>query len=268
MKTFYAAPVDQLLTLGKADSGDWPDYIGLGLRGEQIPELIRMVRDEELTTGGTNSTEIWAGVHAWRTLGQLRAESAIDPLGERLAESNLDDDWELQELPIVLAMMGPIATSKLVEVLEDVLADAWARSAAIEGLTKIARDHPQTRDEIVEALMRRLRDLESEDEDVVTAAVNGLANLKATEAAPLIEQAFASDKVDIWLRGDWEDVQIDMGLLDKRKTPRPSYKASSLWGNAATLPPDDRRAKAKSKKSDKAKRKAAKESSKRNRKRK
>lgn len=267
----YAPPVDQLLTLGEAEMGVWPDYLGLGLHEEHCRELIRMATDESLAHAGRGSTELWAGVHAWRTLGQLRAESAIESLGNRLAESDIDDDWELQELPIVLAMMGPVAISKLIEVLEDSLADPWARASAVEGLVKVAVDHPQTREEIIEALMRRLRNVDSEVEEVITSVVSGLADLKATEAAPLMEQAFEADKVDTWLRGDWEDVQIDMGLLDQRKTPRPIYEVSPLRGNSPSMPPLqplDHRAKNKAKELAKAKRKSAKESRKRNRKRK
>jgi len=36
-------------------------------------------------------------------------------------------------------------------------------------------------------------------------------DLKALEALPTIEKAFAADKVDLMVQGDWEDVQIDHG---------------------------------------------------------
>ena len=38
-----------------------------------------------------------------------------------------------------------------------------------------------------------------------------------------MEQAFAADKVDISIQGDWEDVQIELGLLAERLTPQPHY---------------------------------------------
>jgi hypothetical protein len=61
-------------------------------------------------------------------------------------------------------------------------------------------------------------------------ALNGflIANLlylKAVEAAPVMERAFAADCVDETIVGDWEDVQIKLGLLDSRKTKR----RYSLW---------------------------------------
>ena len=50
-----------------------------------------------------------------------------------------------------------------------------------------------------------------------------LVDLKAVEAAPVMEKAFAADRVDISVQGDWEDVQIRLGLLDERLTPAPDY---------------------------------------------
>jgi hypothetical protein len=43
----------------------------------------------------------------------------------------------------------------------------------------------------------------------------------------LIEQAFQADKVDEFIMGDFEDVQVDLGLLERRKTPSRSFLPSS-----------------------------------------
>ena len=43
--------------------------------------------------------------------------------------------------------------------------------------------------------------------------------LEAVEAAPLMERAFVANLVDESLRGDWEEVQMDLGLKPFRETP-------------------------------------------------
>ena len=43
---------------------------------------------------------------------------------------------------------------------------------------------------------------------------------KAVEKADLIEQVFASDAVEESIVGDWENVQIELGLKEQRETPR------------------------------------------------
>ena len=42
-----------------------------------------------------------------------------------------------------------------------------------------------------------------------------LVDLEATEKASLIEQVFEADKVDENVTGTWEDVQIELGLLER-----------------------------------------------------
>jgi hypothetical protein len=52
--TTYTSPVDKLLTLGRPESvgpDNWPNYLELGLGPEHIPDLIRMIKDEEMNDG-------------------------------------------------------------------------------------------------------------------------------------------------------------------------------------------------------------------------
>ncbi len=50
-----------------------------------------------------------------------------------------------------------------------------------------------------------------------------MADLKATEAAPLVERVFQANVVDLSVVGDFEHYQIAVGLLEKRLTPPPRY---------------------------------------------
>jgi hypothetical protein len=43
-----------------------------------------------------------------------------------------------------------------------------------------------------------------------------------------MERAFAARRVDHSVSGDWEDVQIEMGLRQARETPKPNYAASMI----------------------------------------
>ena len=52
--------------------------------------------------------------------------------------------------------------------------------------------------------------------------VNALVDLRAVEAAGSMEAAFDANVVALDLLGDWESVQVTLGLLDKRITPKPS----------------------------------------------
>ena len=80
----YAAPVRQLLSIGEThsyDPAEWPDYCArFALGHEHIGDLIRMACDAGLNQADSSSNEVWAPMHAWRALGQLRAEEAVLPL--------------------------------------------------------------------------------------------------------------------------------------------------------------------------------------------
>ena len=70
--------------------------------------------------------------------------------------------------------------------------------------------------------MQQLQDFANEEREFNAFTISSLINLQAVEAVPVIEQAFAADKVDWSIQGDWEEVQIALGLLTERITPKPA----------------------------------------------
>src|SRR5439155_22640571 len=88
--------------------------------------------------------------------------------------------------------------------------------------------HPEARDDVVAALMGQLEAFQRNGEALNANLVVGLTELRAAEALPLIERAFAAGAVDRAVMGDWEDVQIEFGVKDARDTSRPNYVAEAL----------------------------------------
>jgi hypothetical protein len=228
--TSYPPPIDKLLTLGDARTmRKWPDYRMYGLGPEHIPDLIRMVTDEDLNTAQSDSLQVWAPLHAWRALGQLRAESAVEPLTSLFHfVDDRHDDWVREEVPEVLGMIGPAAVSVVAAYLSDATHGMWARVAAATSLEEIAKRHPESRDECVAILTGQLSQFEKNTKTLNTFLIGPLIHLHAVECAPLIERVFAARHVDIAVYGDWEDVQIKLGLRQERATPKPDYLADSL----------------------------------------
>jgi hypothetical protein len=224
----YLPPVDQLLALGRPEAGyrePWADYLAMGLSAGHVPELIRMATDAELAEGDPDTAEIYGGIHAWRALGQLRAEAAIEPLIGLVASDASDDDWVKEEVPEVLGMIGPAAFQPLRAALAEwsLQRDAWVSGAAARGLVEIASHFPGSRDAAVAALTRQLRWWGRQRRTLNSLLVDDLLRLAAVDAAPVMEEAFAAGVVDTWFTGDWEDVQVALGLLLERITPKPVY---------------------------------------------
>lgn len=217
----YTAPVDQLLSLGTpGDIWDlWADYLALGFTLEHVPELIRMAADPALNES-EGSVDVWAPLHAWRTLGQLRADAAAQPLVDLLAK--VDDDWIQDDLPQALGMIGGATIAVVRDLLANGEADLTPRISAMSALGAVARHHPELRDEAVGALTAQLALWPDQDRDLNASLISELTKLQAVESAAVIEAAFEGGGVSEFICGDWEDVQVQMGLLAERITPLPT----------------------------------------------
>jgi hypothetical protein len=95
--------------------------------------------------------------------------------------------------------------------------------AAANALVQLARRFPETRDAVVAALTRQLRWWARHDPALNNILVAELVELAAVEAAPVMEEVYAAGAVDTWYAGDWEDVQVALGLLPERITAKPVY---------------------------------------------
>jgi len=220
--TSYPPPVDKLLTYGDCRKAKWPDYLALGFGPEHIPDLIRMATDSELNWGNPGSLEVWAPTHAWRTLGQLGAADAVEPLLGILDElAKNHDDWGLEELPVVFGHIGPAAIFALASYLADESHELFARVRAAHGLEEIGNRHPEARGKCIAILTKQLEQFADNDPTLNGLLIAHLLDLKAIEAVPVMQRAFEVGSVDLTVAGDWEDVQVELGLKAKRETPRP-----------------------------------------------
>ena len=274
-KTSYQPPVDKLLTYGESKlmaPDEWPDYRELGIGPEHIPDLIRMATDEELNEADPESREVWAPLHAWRALGQLRAVEAVEPL-LGLFDRLEYDDWVNEELPSVFGMVGPAALPILAEYIADLSHNDSSRISAIAGIENIGKRWPDARGESIALLEERLKRFEENEPDVNGFIVEALVELGAREAAPVIERAFDEGYVDPIVMGDWDDVQVELGLksaeevAQKRASDREKRQLPFTSAEGTFFPVSSKVAHKEKAAHKKARSKMAKQSRKKNRKR-
>jgi hypothetical protein len=226
METSYPPPVNQLLTLGDAEDSSWLDYRSLGFSDAHVPVLIELLQDERIAWSawkeGEDETPYWAHVHAGRAVGQLGAEAAIEPLLRRLALDR-ESDVANEDFPQALGMIGPAALGPVRDAMRTAAGarEPWTAVALSGALKEIATRHPHTRDEAVAAMAGQLQGWANQDFYLNTFLISNLMDLRATEAAGAMEAAIAAQRVDTTVTGDWEDVQVALGLLAERITPLP-----------------------------------------------
>ncbi len=211
----YQPPVATLLTLGKPGESKikpWPNYVQqFGLTEAEIPDLIRLMTDATLWESSVDETASWAVVYAWRSLAQLKARDALEPFMGLLANYE-DDDWLMIEAADFLSLLGAGVLPQLTQLLADVEISEWARVAIAEGIERIPSYEPESRDACIQILWQRLQAF-NENGDVVNGAlVNAMVAFQVVEAAPLIEQIYASRQIDDMMAGTWASVQVALGL--------------------------------------------------------
>lgn len=234
----YSEPVARLLTEGECSSDTsqpWLDYQSLGIRDRDIPDLIQMATDQALYDLDANALETWAPIHAWRALGQLGATGAVNPLLQQ-ANEYVDEegwwDWMAMELPTVFAMIGESILPNLVTVIHDRTRSSWARVIALDGLTALAQRSEESngsvRQQCIAALLEELAYFVENPPEFNSFVIGALSKLRVVTAAPLIEQAFAAGAVDEMMHGDWNEIQVQLGLKSRIGVPRRVIDSSFL----------------------------------------
>jgi HEAT repeat protein len=152
-------------------------------------------------------------ITAWRTLADLKADAAVEPLIELLRESSDEfDDWLLEDLPHVFGKIGESAVEPLIRLVRDAVVKEFARSAGVRSLRLVADHDASTRDRVVAFLTEMMTNAAKEDIEFNSTVLVELVELQAVEAAESIERAFAGNCLDVGMMGDWEVVRKALGV--------------------------------------------------------
>lgn len=207
----YQDPVAQLLTQGYPADLNSPediDYLqAFGFTEAHIPELSRLAAEENLNWD--DEGEGYSPMHACRALGQLKTENAIQAL---LALFDSEYDFLREELPAILAKIGPTCIPTLSGYLAEGKRPWLGMSTAASGLAKIAQQYPDYRQACIDELTTALARHKEQAADTNGSLVCELLNLKATEAVSVIERAYKEGPMDEMFCGSWARVQIALGL--------------------------------------------------------
>jgi len=229
-------PVARLLALGEpiyTRDFLWPDYLSLGISVEHVAALIEVATNHDLILlPDEKDPRGWAPIHAWRALGQLHASEAIEPL-MRLFHEVRDNDWVIEEMPDVFALIGPYAFPPLENYLQDSSFPIYSRLVAATCLMQMALAHPQVREMAIQVLSSQLESYVKNTPGMNGVLIANLVELEAIEKVELIHQVFKDGLVDRFIVGDWREVKLRLQPgNDKRSLGR--YKG--IEKSAPTFP--------------------------------
>jgi len=212
------------------DPKRWPDYRALGIGPEHVPDLIRVAQDwRRHWSDKEENPAVWAHIHAWRALGQLGAVEAIEPLLGLLTDmQEADDDWSIEEIPVVLARIGPASIEPIAAYLKSVGPNSYSTSAVAGALVKITKRFPEQRDRVIDIVAEAFARYATQDPELNGMLLIELLNLKATEAVPVIREAFRADRNDESMAGGWGDVRREFNLEREPDDPPERSAADAL----------------------------------------
>jgi hypothetical protein len=196
-----------------------------------IEDLEWMINDElgdlKFMGEGSDFEDNFTLFHALMLLGHLRSEKSLSLIlkvwkfDEELLEMLLGD-LLFEELWQVPLLCGEHQLDQLEALVPDsTVPDVFCRVEMVQIMERIAKKDPHRKEEIIAILGKLLLEFSeipdaqfSFDETIVVSyLVSGLADLNAIEFSPLIESMYQRDRVDVQLRGDWEDVKSEFGEI-------------------------------------------------------
>jgi hypothetical protein len=221
----YNSPVSALLQLGDPDdTADWAAYLEMGITAEHVAELGQMATDQELCESDTDF-EYWAPVHAWHALSLFSIPESVQSLITALAEFSDNPglmEWTGEDLTAILGRIGGVALPGLVALLGDDQQTDMARENAVLAITAMYQQHPETQPDCIAALTQQLSKFAQNEPGLNGYLVTSLvADFKAVESAALIEEAYASERVDEAFIGDWAEAQVELGLKTAAEVAKP-----------------------------------------------
>ena len=212
----YTSPVSELLSIGQCDWKEWADYSRFDFNETHVPELLKMAQDWPLLNHDDEDI-VWAPIHAWRVLGILQTEQAVEPLISLFYQE--DDNFIIAEyLPSVMGRFGISATERLWQIASNTDEVEDARDLAIESLRWNVSFHTADRDETISKLTTMLNDREDDGDYLNTAIMGALVELKGSSSIEAIRAAFKRGVIDREIHGDLEDVEIELGLRKERSS--------------------------------------------------
>jgi hypothetical protein len=215
----YKEPLGEFLKLEldwgmwELEPDSWMDYVAkYNLDESYIPDLIRLLETYAEPSPNAEIVEEYAAVHAWRTLGQLKAAAAIPTLIDVIHREGWED-LAFEEIPHVFAMIGTSAIAPLQKELEKTHSFRIGEPFAT-GLTRIAIAYPSEREHIIGILADKLKQAQQNEPDLNGFVVAHLIELKATEAIDAIRACYEGGHVDEMICGTLQEIEVALGLRE------------------------------------------------------
>lgn len=206
-----------------SDNLEWIDYVKkFDLTPNDLPILAVMVSSDKLYFAKQEG-KYFVPLHVGCAISQLKVpNSEVLLINQCYRRQMYDMDVLAEIFPFYLGNFGLEAIPNL-QLAMDKSEDPFIRVIFSEALEAMAHQYPEIRSQVIEVLAKNLANYEKLDEMDNAFLIHNLVELKAIDQLPLIKKAFDAEKVDWSHMGDYEEIEIAMGVKTERTTPKPKF---------------------------------------------
>jgi hypothetical protein len=181
---------------------------------EAIPYLIKLATAEEywnIEIGKDYS--IWAPICAIHILSVIGGKESCNAIEEAIRKYYDDtEDWLTEDMPSVLAALGPDSSDMLERMVKDRNMDIWVRDGTARALLMISKKYPQTRKKAIQILIDAIAS--EQDTSARTLLLEVLIEFKDKESMPFIKSLFDRKLVDTFDLPYQEVLDVYDGVYD------------------------------------------------------
>ena len=204
------------------------NYADLGFRRDDIEGLLEIALDEDLELYNSSvGKERYIPCHAITALGQFEAVEALDRLLKRLDFFHKDDYYR-EAVLYYIRKISYLKLDVLIEYFLDREKYTGLRVLVVEGI-----EEALNRDDILDkkaekAFVEYLQRDDELDDFLNPMVIFMLIEITDDKYIDLIREVFETKPVNIYYDGDFEDVEIRLGLREKRSKPREKNKMQKM----------------------------------------
>jgi len=198
-----------------------PNYLELlDISEDNLDDLIEIALDKDLKfADAEDEKDIYLPCHALQALGQYGTTKPLNDILERLNFFEDDDYYE----NAVMHYLEKIGSADKIDILLEYFLDKTkndsGRMIVLEAIENIFQKKGSLPKDMIEnSLVQYLEEDDEWDELLNAFAIFFLIDISKDKHIELIRQVFERKPVDIFYDGDLEDIEIKLGLREKRET--------------------------------------------------
>lgn len=234
----YDGRVAQLLSLGrdKLMRVDGESYVKrFGFTQDDVPQLLKLANDMEIYKHDYSDIpedeglEFFGVIHAWHTLSELGVIEFKKMLLQMVEDGDEHeyDDWILDNFVKLIKPYRKDMYNYFAEGAIQEQKNTWTRLCYLDTIKEMLEADEVSLQEVEKLIVKILSQGEN---SIVNASIIAICmDYKLTEHLELIKECYDRDAVDLMHHGDLEDVEIGMGIKERRETEREPTMLQKLF---------------------------------------